>query len=148
GEKQKALDYYKRALLLNRAAGDRFGETLTLCSIARVERDLGNLQEGLVELKAALEIIESLRGRVLSRELRTSYFASERQRYEFYIDLLMQIDAKSATERMAGEALQASERARARSLIETLAEARAGIREGIDPALLQQERSLQQMLSA
>jgi hypothetical protein len=45
-------------------------------------------------------------------------------------------------------ALQASERARARSLLESLAEARADIRRGVDPELLAQERLLQQRLNA
>ncbi len=44
--------------------------------------------------------------------------------------------------------MQASERGRARSLLETLAEANADIRQGIDPALLARERSLQQRLNA
>ncbi|MFB8790533.1 MAG: CHAT domain-containing protein [Potamolinea sp.] len=46
------------------------------------------------------------------------------------------------------KALQASESARARSLLEILTEARADIRQGVDPKLLQQERSLQQQLNA
>ncbi len=45
-------------------------------------------------------------------------------------------------------ALQASERARARSLLEILTEARADIRQGVDPALLDRERTLQQRLNA
>src|SRR5262249_12267624 len=44
-------------------------------------------------------------------------------------------------------ALQASERARARSLIESLTEARADLRKGIDPALLLRERASQQNLN-
>ena len=45
-------------------------------------------------------------------------------------------------------ALKAYEQARARSLIDMLAEASADIRQGVDPALLARERSLQQMLNA
>src|SRR5689334_19019041 len=44
-------------------------------------------------------------------------------------------------------ALQASEQRRARSLLDILIEARADIRQGIDPALLERERSLAQQLS-
>jgi CHAT domain-containing protein len=45
-------------------------------------------------------------------------------------------------------ALQASERARARSLLETLTETRADIRQGVDPKLLERERTLQRQLNA
>jgi hypothetical protein len=44
--------------------------------------------------------------------------------------------------------LQASERERARSLLELLTEASTEIREGVDPTLLERERSLQQLISA
>jgi hypothetical protein len=46
------------------------------------------------------------------------------------------------------KALEASERSRARSLLELLQESNANIREGISPDLLQQEKSLQQQLDA
>src|SRR5262249_14563456 len=45
-------------------------------------------------------------------------------------------------------ALAVSERARARSLMELLTEARADIRQGVDSSLLERERSLQQRLNA
>src|SRR5262249_50208373 len=45
-------------------------------------------------------------------------------------------------------ALAVSERARARSFLELLTEARADIRQGVDGSLLERERSLQQRLNA
>ena len=145
---KRLLDYYKQALSLHRAAMNSFGESITLYNLAVLERSRGNLTEARSQLEAALKIVESLRTKVASQELRSSYFASERQRYDFYIDLLMQMHKQRPSEGIAAAALQASERARARSLVESLAEARADIRQGIDPTLLERERSLQQSLSA
>ena len=45
-----------------------------------------------------------------------------------------------------GAALEASEAGRARTLLETLAEAKTQIREGVDPKLLERERALQNQL--
>src|SRR5262249_7046728 len=45
-------------------------------------------------------------------------------------------------------ALQACERARARGLLDLLGEARVDIRQGVDPALLERERTLQRLLAA
>ena len=45
-------------------------------------------------------------------------------------------------------ALEVSERARARSLLELLTESRADLRQGVDSSLLERERSLQQLLNA
>src|SRR5262249_55097728 len=113
GDKQKALDYYKQALSLHRAVMNSFGESVCLYEIAVLERSRGNLAEARAKIEAALNVVETLRGKVASYELRSSYFASEHQRYDFYIDLLMQLDKQQPSEGIAVEALQASERARA-----------------------------------
>ena len=59
----------------------------------------------------------------------------------------MQLDRQRPGQSFAAAALQASENARARSLVEILAEARANIRRDADPAVLQRERELQHLLS-
>ena len=148
GEHLKALDYYSHALSLSRAVEDRSLEASTLRRIALVARDRGDLVEARTRIEAALDIIESLRTKIASQELRASYFASAQQYFETYIDLLMQLHNRQPNEGHDGRALQASERARARSLLEMLTEAGAGIREGVDPDLLERERTLQQLLNA
>ncbi|HEX8266323.1 MAG TPA: CHAT domain-containing protein [Pyrinomonadaceae bacterium] len=147
GEKQKALDFYNQALLLRRAVGDRSGEAITLTSIASVVRDQGNFEESLVQIETALIIIESLRTKIASHELRSSYFATVQNIYELYIDILMRLHKQQPAKGYDAKAIQASERARARSLLETLTEANADIRQGIDPTLLERERSTQQLIA-
>jgi CHAT domain-containing protein len=60
----------------------------------------------------------------------------------------MRLHKQQPSAGLDGTALQASERGRARSLLETLAEAGADIRQGVDPTLVARERSLQQQLNA
>jgi hypothetical protein len=148
GENQKALEYYSQALTLNQAIGNRSGQASALAGIARVERERGNLLEARTQMEAALSIVESLRTKVASQELRASYLASKQNYYEFYTELLMRLHQRQPSEGHDAVALQASERARARSLLETLTEARADIRQGVDPLLLERERALQQQLNA
>ncbi|MBA4122873.1 MAG: tetratricopeptide repeat protein [Acidobacteria bacterium] len=147
GEKQKALDYYNQALPFSRAVGDRSGEASTLAAIARVDRDRSNLVEARARIEEALTIVESLRTKIAGQELRSSYFATVQQYYDFYINLLMRLHQQQPSAGLDGAALQASERGRARSLLETLAEANADIRQGVDPTLLARERSIQQLLA-
>ena len=109
-----------------------------------VARDRDDLVEARTRIEAALDIIESLRTKIASQELRASYFASAQQYFETYIDLLMQLHNRQPNGGHDGRALQASERARARSLLEMLTEAAAHIREGVDPDLLERERTVQQ----
>ncbi|MEG4280433.1 CHAT domain-containing protein, partial [Microcoleus sp. MON1_C1] len=148
GEKQKALEYYSQSIPLSRAVGDRSIEATTLINIASVKRDQNNLTEALNDIESSLKIIENLRTKIASPELRTSYFATVQDYYELYIDLLMQLHKTNPKSGYDRKALEASERSRARSLLELLQESNANIREGISPELLQQEKSLQQQLDA
>ena len=146
GENQKALDYLNQALALRRAAGNRVREATTLKNIARVEQEQGNLAEALAQIEAAIKIIESLRTKVLGEELRASYFSTVQSCYTLYIDVLMRLHHLHPGDESDAEALEASERRRARSLLETLGEAQVDIRQGVDPVLLQRERSLKLLL--
>jgi CHAT domain-containing protein/tetratricopeptide (TPR) repeat protein len=148
GEAQKALDYHRQALQLARELGNQELEANALSSIARLERDRGNLSESLAQIKAALTLIESQRAEFAGAEVRASYFARALDKYEFYIDLLMQLHQRAPAAGHDAAALGASERVRARTLLEMLAEARIDIRQGVDPRLVERERSLQQQLNA
>ncbi|GET37560.1 CHAT domain-containing tetratricopeptide repeat protein [Microseira wollei] len=148
GEKQKALDYYNQSLPLSRVTGNKSGEALTLSNFAYLERDRNNLNAALTNIEAAIKIIEQLRSKIISQDLRASYFATVQDYYKFYIDLLMQLHKTNPTKGYDALALHISERARARSFLELLAESGADIRQGVDPQLLAQERSLLQQLNA
>jgi CHAT domain-containing protein len=89
-----------------------------------------------------------LRTKVTSQELRASFFASKQDYYEFYIDLLMQMHSQAPGQGFDALALQASERARARSLLDILNEAGADIRQGVDPQLLERERAIETELAS
>jgi CHAT domain-containing protein/tetratricopeptide (TPR) repeat protein len=145
---EEALSCLEQALALHRQFGDRINEIGTLQRIARIERDQGRLELARNHTEAALNIIESLRSKLISQELRTSFSASKQDYYSFYIDLLMRMHQAQKSSGYDVLAFQASERARARTLLEILTESRADIRQGVHPALLERERSLQQQLNA
>jgi CHAT domain-containing protein/Tfp pilus assembly protein PilF len=149
GSPEKAMEYFNQSLSLCRILGSyRRGEARALYGLARVERDRGNLVEARRQIEAALSLIESVRADAGSQELRASYLASAQKYYEFYIDTLMRLHKSRPAEGFDAEALQASERARARSLLELLAESRVDVRQGVDVALLERERNLAQLLNA
>jgi CHAT domain-containing protein/predicted negative regulator of RcsB-dependent stress response len=146
GKKQEALAYYNRALHLSRIAADPAGESLTLYNVAHAERDRGNLRQARAHIESALQIAESLRTKVTSQKLRAAYFASTRQHYDLYIDILMRLHEERPGEGFDVAAFNMSERARARSLLESLREAKVDIREGVPVELLERERALEQLL--
>ena len=147
GDHQKALAYLSESLEMSRATGDRDSEAGTLSHIARVERDRGNLTRARDRIEEALAAVESLRINLKSQQLRASYFATVRKFHEFKIDLLMRLHAQHPSEGFDAAAFHASESGRARSLLELLKEAGAEIRQGVDPSLLERERTLRQSIS-
>jgi len=145
---EKAISIYNQQLALQQKLGDRTGVADTLYDIAVTERDRNNFQAAQKQIESVIAIVEDIRTKVTSQDLRSSYFASIQKYYQFYIDLLMRLHKQHPYNGYDALALQVSERARARSLVELLNEANADIRQGVDPKLLELERNLQQKLDA
>jgi CHAT domain-containing protein/Tfp pilus assembly protein PilF len=148
GEKQKAREYCNLAASTTREVGDRLGEATALSLASAAERDLGRLADAKAHIEAALDIIESVRGKLAGSDFRSSFVNSVQSYYTLCVDVLMQMHKKRPSEGFDTAALKASERGRARSLLDMLIESRADIREGVDSDLLERERALQSQLAA
>ncbi len=146
-DEQKARDTYRQSLMLARSLQDQALTKNILTAMAYLERRSGNPQAARAYIEEAIAIIESLRGKVEGQELRATFLASNKDCYDFYIDLLMQLEAKQPAKGFASLAFEVSERSRARSLLDFITEARVDIREGVDAELLERERMLQAQLN-
>src|SRR5205807_492668 len=96
GQKDRALKQFQAALAISLAAEDRVNEAASLYNIAKVERDLGALTDARAQIESGLKTIESLRSMVMSQELRSSFFATVRQHYELYVEILMRLHHEHA----------------------------------------------------
>ncbi len=146
GDTEKAREHLNQALSLCRTTGNRAGEANVLYHLARIELGRDDLALARAQMAEALDIIESLRGKVAGWQLRASFLATAQEYYEFGIDLLMQSHRQRPSEGHDVAALETNERAIARSLLESLSEARADIRGGVDAALLERERAIERQL--
>lgn len=144
----KAAMSFQEALAISRAVRDRRGEVSVLFNIAQSQRDAKDYDGARQSIEDSLKTIELLRTEVAATSLRTSYFASVRQHYGLYIDILMELHKAHPERNFAEMALAASEKARARLLLELLVEAQASIRQGVEPDLIQKEAEIQKVLSA
>lgn len=147
GNTQKAVSLTEPLLTFSRNTGDRTMEAETLRKLALLERKRGNLVEARRIIESAVQIAESTRATFTSPDLRLKYFVSAKNYYELYIDVLMQLHQEYPAGGFDTAALQASESARARSLLDLLVEARADIRKGALPELIKRERALQHRLN-
>ncbi len=148
GRSEPALEQFNQALSILRTIGDASLIATALGGAARAEHKRGNLKEARKHIEESLALIEAVRARSSSLQMRTSYRASVENAYEFYVDVLMQQHAESPSAGHDREALEATERGRARSLLEHLFETRIDIRQGVDSALIEKERELTQVLNA
>jgi CHAT domain-containing protein len=132
----------QRALELSRQRQDRPRESLVILELARTLRKQGDPRGALSLLESGVDIVESLRTKVEEEDLRATFLASRQDIYGLAIDTLMALDQEEPDCGYDAEALLFSERARARSLLDILAEAGADVSEGANPELLERKRQL------
>jgi CHAT domain-containing protein len=144
GDHDAARRSFAEALDLGRAAVDRVAESRALYGLARASIGLGDLSSARTYIEQSLSVVESIRTEVESRDLRASYVASVHQYHELRMDVLMRLHDRRGDAGLAAAAFEASERARARSLLDSLADARVNLRAGLDPDLLDREQTIKQ----
>src|SRR5262245_48201870 len=148
GDRENGLDLLGQALNQSRLNGQRWLEGPTLLQLARENYDSGNLPEARRQIEQSLKIAESMRSDLVAKDFRESFFNPVLRVIGLYINIMMALHERDPAAGYDALALQASERARARSLLEQLAESNADIRQGVDPRLLERERALQRQLNA
>ena len=144
------------ALALSREILDVGAEVSALGALAAIERRTGRLAQAEGRLREAIELVESLRARVFSPDLRASYGGSQRTVYEQLVGVLMDRHAAAPGAGHDRRALAVSEQARARTLLELVLEGGAGGGAGADggvaaelaPELGEARRSAVRRLSA
>ena len=148
GNKIKAFEYFTQANELANKLGERRIIADSFYWLAVCEKDKGNLSKAIENLENGLQIVEQIRGELISPELRLGYFSTVQQFYELYTNLLVSRYEKSKDEKDIALALEMSERARTRSLIELLQEARVNFRQNVDEKSLETAQELQDALNA
>jgi CHAT domain-containing protein len=138
---EEAARSFERSRAIAEEIGDRDTLANAIRGVAHAERDLGKLAEARRDAALALSLVETLRANAGDVDTRATYLSTAHEAYELYIDILMRQGDWAA-------ALEASERSRARSLLDMLAEAGADIREGVDRQLLEREREIANLLNA
>jgi CHAT domain-containing protein/Tfp pilus assembly protein PilF len=138
----RAAEVFEASINLARAVKTPARIVGALTALGRAERLRGRLPEARSRLEEALELIETVRATETDPVLRASYLAARHGAFELAIDLLMELERREPGQGHARKALEVSERARARSLLDLLQEAGTDVREDVDPDLRARERAL------
>lgn len=113
-------------------------------ALGRLELSQGNYDAAENYLKESVETTENIRSDLSSRMLATAFSASVHDRYETYIECLMQKRKRQPSQGLEQQAFEASELARARSLAALLRDTQTRVVNGIDPLLAERETRLRQ----
>jgi CHAT domain-containing protein len=148
GNGTAAAEWASRSLAVYRELDSRTGIEAALEQLARAEGEQGQLEAARRHMEEAIDLIELTRTRTDSQQLRASFFANRQDAYAFYIGLLLREHAAKPDPALLARAFETSERARARGLIEMLADSGASVRRDGDPALLKRSREITQLLNA
>lgn len=144
---ERAEQHYSLAIELLRHGGYRQAEAWTTFHLAKLEAERGKLAEAKQRLEGLTELVESVRSQISGNELRASYFASMRDYFELYVDVLMQLEKREPSHGHAAQAFLVNERANSRALMESLREGRVEVRAGADPALLAREEEIRRRMN-
>jgi CHAT domain-containing protein/Tfp pilus assembly protein PilF len=109
---------------------------------------MGKSSAALTEAVLAIDEVESLRARIELPDLKMRFLAGKIDLYEHALALLLPRDAVSSKPEVVARSFQFAERARARSLLDLLAESRSELRSGLEPELRLREAQLLEGLSA
>jgi CHAT domain-containing protein len=117
---EDSVTSYRNALQLAESAGEREEQSRALAGLARALQSEGQLEDAASSIEKALRIVEASRGSLASRELQVTYFSMHKSWYELAVDICMQLDQKNPNKGYAMQAFAYTERARARSLLDTV----------------------------
>ena len=142
GNPQAARDLLSHALSIQeRLAPNSLQAANILTGLGDAALQDKHFQDAKLSFSRAIGIVESQRSQIATAEDRALLLALHTEPYIGLVRTYLALNDPPS-------AFLTSERAHARSLLELLTEARADIRQGVEPSLLERERSLQQSLNA
>lgn len=123
GRPQAAVERLRPALEILSEVGDRNGAVYTLVGLARAARQRGELETARGQLERAVAWVETLRTEVPGTLSRSYFLATRYDAFEELVTLLMELDRREPGNGHGLRALEITERARARGLLESLTRA-------------------------
>lgn len=117
---ERARAAFEEALRINEALGAARHQARALAGLALVLRFEDRYREALAAVDKAIAIVEAQRAHIGDLELRRRYFGTVESLYDLALDLLRELSTTEG-DAYVERALLMSERAKARTLLETLA---------------------------
>ena len=144
GKTQPALAAYREAEFTWSTIPNLEHAALARASMARLELRSGEIPQARSDILQALDGFEASRRNVGGRSLRESFFASV---HDFY-DLAIDLDMREGSAAQTDEALEIAERARARSLMDSVRASSAFSTAAVPRSLIDQSADIERQVAA
>jgi CHAT domain-containing protein/TolA-binding protein len=135
GQYVTAIEYYEQALALARAIGDRRGEGRHLGNLGIAYLSMGQYATAIEYYERAIAVIETLRGELGVEEFKSSFVAQYMSPYQGMIAALIKLSRIE-------DAFHYAQRAKARTFLDQIGNARIDPRATDNPELIEQEQAL------
>jgi CHAT domain-containing protein/tetratricopeptide (TPR) repeat protein len=148
GRMREARSLYQQAYPCSISNGDQISAVGVLYRLAQLEKSTNHLLEARKAIERALAMVEEMLSGTASLELRSSFLTSVQDRYEFYVELLMDLHHRDPRAGYDILAFEANEKARARAILDEITATGVEVRAQADPRLVEQERMLRRKIKA
>lgn len=143
-----AEKHFARALQMQREGELKEDLMQTLFHYAVFDEKNENREQAIAKMQEVIEILEDIRNSITLQSFRSTFLSTTQNFYDFYIELLIKSHFNEPNKGFDELAFKISEKARARSLLDSLGESQTDIRANISPELLEEEEILRQMINA
>lgn len=147
GRFKQAENFYQSSLQISRRIMSRLDESESLYKLGTLKKLQAENEAAYQNLRDSILITESLSSNLANARLRRTYLSNVADRYELYINLLMQKHRNNPNANYALEALQAAEKARARGMLENLLLSQADFAKDASPELIKREKEIRNLLN-
>ncbi len=121
GRCEKAIEHFEIGASIAKKNGDNANAAAGYQNIALCHQWLGNLEQSVEFARRSVDLFEFSRERALSMSWTAKYFARKRYYYDFLADVLVEMSESRKSSDLLIEALEVSEKSKARSLLDALA---------------------------
>jgi CHAT domain-containing protein/tetratricopeptide (TPR) repeat protein len=147
GELRPAIESFEQALRIAVPTNNLRNVWKAQAGLAAAYEKLNQLDKAREHYLNAIEVMENVRARLGGEEEKAGFFQDKVAVYKRQIALLLDLHAKDAKRRYDVEAFHYSELARARALLDLLAEARVDVDQTVSLDLLKRRQEVQQRIS-
>lgn len=143
----EAAEFFRQALSLGEEVNRPELLWKSGFGLAKAQQKMGNTEGALRLYEAAINEIEKVRARASSHEGKSGFLAGKLTVYESLIQVLFDLNQQHPEQNFAVQAFEYSERAKARALLDSLAEARSDIRKGLTKEQASREKATLRKIS-